>query len=68
MVAEGGGLVVVDVELVRDIDAEALIHRLQRNGIIQTRQTVLKCVNSFHVLIKWDFVAVYWGICFSGRK
>lgn len=33
VVAEAGGLVVVDVELVRDVDAESLGHGLQRHVI-----------------------------------
>lgn len=34
VVAEGGRLVVVDVELVRDVDAEPLVYGLLRDGIV----------------------------------
>lgn len=33
VVTEGGRLVVVDIELVRDVDAEALGYRLRRKNI-----------------------------------
>lgn len=34
VVAEGGRLVVVDVELVRDVDAEPLAYGLRRDDIV----------------------------------